>query len=104
MISLGITEKMILLQTDSYRVVGVGLSGYRMSMTIELAHKDVLGEVSWHLVDEQGYDRNGKTSDTDVLPDALYAALDALMTARARLLRTEDELAEVNARIAGLEK
>jgi len=104
MISLGITEKMILLQTDSYRVVGVGLSGYRMSMTIELAHKDVLGEVSWHLVDEQRYDRNGKTSDTDVLPDALYAALDVLMTARARLLRTEDELAEVNARIAGLEK
>lgn len=95
MISLNITEKIVLLQTDRYRVVGLVLSGYGMDLSIEIAHKDALGDVSWHIIDTTRFNREGTTSGTDVTPDVLYAALDELMTVRARLLSAEQEIAEM---------
>lgn len=92
MISLGINETMVLLQTDSYRVVGKGVSGYRLDIMIEMAHEDALGAISWHLVDQESYNGDGLTNGTDVTPDVLLAALDELMTVRARLLTAETEL------------
>jgi len=44
------------------------------------------------------------TRDTKRRHLELAHRVDALMTSQARLLRAEEELAEVNARIAGLEK
>lgn len=96
MIRLGINERSVVLQTDAYRVVAEGVSGYRLGLYIELAHKDALGEVSWHLVDKECYDRDGKTSGTDVTPDVLLAALH-------RVAELERELGRANQRIAELE-
>jgi hypothetical protein len=104
MIQLGITERMVLLQTDAYRVVGLGTSGYRLVLMVELAHKDALGEVSWHLIDREEFNREGKSAGTDITPDVLLAALDKLMTTEARLNSAELELAQARAKIAEMEE
>jgi hypothetical protein len=87
--NLAINEKLVVLQTNAYRVVAQGVSGFRTRLFIELAHKDALGETSWHLIDQQEFDRDGKTSGTDVTPDVLLAAINRITELEREVARLQ---------------
>lgn len=76
--NLGINEIIVLLETDALRVVGIGRNGWRFTILIEQAHKDAMGEVSWHLLHQVEF-RSDRTSVKDeISDDALLAALDRI--------------------------
>lgn len=84
MFGLNFDEPRVMLQTDRYRVVAIGRSGWRTDLRIELAHRDALGEVSWHELDKHTLDSNGNHieggSRAQPLVEALGAALEKIRT------------------------
>lgn len=75
-INLNISERAVLLETDSIRVVGIGRAGYRLDVLVEKAHKDAMGEVSWQLLDKTEFRSDHTSVHNDLHADALLAALD----------------------------
>lgn len=80
---MSINERRVLLQTDHLRVVGIGITGYKVRLIIETADLDALGEVTWR----KGADIDPDTTDLTGL--SLKAALRRIDELERKLERLE---------------
>lgn len=105
MLNLAIDQKTLLLQTETHRVVGEGVPGFRIKLHIECAVKDVLGETAWVGLDCVQFNRAGECDDDAGLTAQMWLmTLEDLVRTRHRLTTAEQHLDAAKATIAEMKE
>ncbi len=101
MFNLNFDETRVMFETNRYRVVAIGRSGWSTDLCIELAHKDAMGEMSWHIVDAHELSSSGTYNSGG---GGVTIAVEVLGAALARIKWQENELAQASERMVDMQR
>jgi len=100
--ALGIDERAVLMASKRTRVVGRGLEGYGIELTVEVGMQNAMRETSWSAPGRSyRFDRNGnlRTPEPSTLSEteqalamSLYDTIEELGSVRQRLSNLEEDL------------